>query len=163
MVMSRICYLLGYWVEWLFQFYFILFIYFFPRCTAWGSSCCYMYIFFSPPFVLLQCEYLDIVLNATQQNLLVKLFQVVSDNPKQWNVFKLRYGYCFLRHNAIMACLTDHSIVNSTVIFLTSVLYSLGNQKILHTGGFIATLTSLWWLGTEPTVCLKSVHDQTQG
>ena len=38
--------------------------------------------FFSPPFVLLQYEYLDIVLNATQQDLLVNPFEVVSDNPK---------------------------------------------------------------------------------
>ena len=30
--------------------------------------------FFPPPFVLLQHEYLDIVLNATQQDLLVNLF-----------------------------------------------------------------------------------------
>ena len=39
-------------------------------------------IHFSSPFVLLQYKYLDIVLNATQQDLLVNLFQVVSDNPK---------------------------------------------------------------------------------
>jgi len=30
----------------------------------------------------LQHEYLDIVLNATQQDLLVKLFSVASENPK---------------------------------------------------------------------------------
>ena len=41
----------------------------------------HVYIF-PPPFVLLQYEYLDIVLNATQQDLLVNLFQVVSDKPK---------------------------------------------------------------------------------
>ena len=41
-----------------------------------------MYTFFSPPFVLLQYKYLDIVLDATQQDLLVNPFQVVSDNPK---------------------------------------------------------------------------------
>ena len=40
----------------------------------------HVYIF-SPPFVLLQYKYLDIVLNATQQDLLVNPFQVVSDNP----------------------------------------------------------------------------------
>ena len=33
-----------------------------------------MYTFFPPPFVLLQYEYLDIVLNATQQDLLVIFF-----------------------------------------------------------------------------------------
>ena len=42
----------------------------------------HVHIFFSPPFVLLQYEYLDIVLNATQQDLIVNPFQVVSDNPK---------------------------------------------------------------------------------
>ena len=38
--------------------------------------------FFSLPFVLLQYKYLDIVLNATQQDLLVNSFQVGSNNPK---------------------------------------------------------------------------------
>ena len=40
-----------------------------------------VYIFF-PPFILLHYKYLDIVLNATQQDLIVNRFQVVSDNPK---------------------------------------------------------------------------------
>ena len=40
----------------------------------------HVYIFF--PTVLLQYKYLDIVLNATQQDLIVNPFQVVSDNPK---------------------------------------------------------------------------------
>ena len=40
-----------------------------------------VYIFF-PPFVLLQYKYLDVVLKATQQDLTVNPFQVVSDNPK---------------------------------------------------------------------------------
>ena len=34
----------------------------------------HVYIFFFPPFVLLQCKYLDIVLNATQQDLIVNPF-----------------------------------------------------------------------------------------
>ena len=34
----------------------------------------HVYVFFPPPFVLLQYEYLDIVLNATQQDLFVNLF-----------------------------------------------------------------------------------------
>lgn len=42
----------------------------------------HVHIFFSPPFVLLQYRYLDIVLNATQQDLFVDPFQIVSDNPK---------------------------------------------------------------------------------
>ena len=41
----------------------------------------HIYIFF-PHFVLLQYKYLDIVLNATQQDLIVNPFQVVSNNPK---------------------------------------------------------------------------------
>ena len=41
----------------------------------------HLYIFF-PPFPLSQYKYLDIVLNATQQDLTVNPFQVVSDNPK---------------------------------------------------------------------------------
>src|SRR5512138_2108844 len=46
--------------------------------TAWGPRSSYMYAFFPPPFVLLQYKYQDIVLNATQQDLLVNLFYVVS-------------------------------------------------------------------------------------
>ena len=42
----------------------------------------HVYIFFPLPFVLLQYKYLDIVLNAIQQDLIVNPFQVVSDNPK---------------------------------------------------------------------------------
>ena len=41
----------------------------------------HVYIFF-PTFVLLQGKYLDIVLSAAQQDLVVNPFQVVSDNPK---------------------------------------------------------------------------------
>ena len=41
----------------------------------------HVYIIF-PPIVMLQCKYLDIVLNAIQQDLLVNPFQVVSDNTK---------------------------------------------------------------------------------
>ena len=41
----------------------------------------HVYIFF-PPIVLLQYKYLDIVLNATQQDLIVNPFQVASNNPK---------------------------------------------------------------------------------
>ena len=55
-------------------FYFILFYLFFSCCTAWGSSYSYTYTFFFLPFVLLQYVYLAIVLNVTQQDLLVNLF-----------------------------------------------------------------------------------------
>ena len=41
-----------------------------------------MYTLFFPPFVLLRYKYLDIVLNATQQDLIVNPFQVASDNLK---------------------------------------------------------------------------------
>ena len=41
----------------------------------------HVYTFF-PPFVLLRYKYLDIVLNATQHDLIVNPFQVVSNNLK---------------------------------------------------------------------------------
>ena len=41
----------------------------------------HVYIFF-PPFVLLQYKFLDIVLDATQQDLIVNPFPVASDNPE---------------------------------------------------------------------------------
>ena len=44
----------------------------------------YLHVYFFPPFVLLQYKYLDIVLNATQQDLIVDPFQeqyVASVNP----------------------------------------------------------------------------------
>ena len=49
------------WSTNVFSFYII-----FSHCTAWGSSYSYMYKFFPRPFVLLQYEYPDIVLNAIQ-------------------------------------------------------------------------------------------------
>ena len=58
------------------------FLFFFPHCTAWRPSYTYMYTFFPPLFVLLRCKYLDKVLNATQQDLIVNPFQVASENPK---------------------------------------------------------------------------------
>ena len=42
----------------------------------------HLHVYFFPPFVLFQCKYLDIVLNATQHDLIVNPFQVVSNNPK---------------------------------------------------------------------------------
>ena len=64
-----------------FSFFFYLFIYFFnfifPLYSKGVRLSLHVYItitFFPPPFVLLQYEYLDIVLNATQQDLLVNLF-----------------------------------------------------------------------------------------
>ena len=47
-----------------------------------GTKLLFHVYIFSPPFVLLQYKYLDIVLDATQQDLLVNPFQVVSNNPK---------------------------------------------------------------------------------
>ena len=61
-------------------FNFYLFI-FSPLYSMGIKLLLHVYIF-PPPFGLLQHEYLDKVLNATQQDLLVNLFQVVSDNPK---------------------------------------------------------------------------------
>ena len=57
-------------------FSFFMFYFIFPLYSKGIKLSLYVYItfFFSPPFVLLQHEYLDIVLNATQQDLLVNLF-----------------------------------------------------------------------------------------
>ena len=64
-------------VRYLFIFKYILKIlsiyYFFPLCIAWGPSYTYMYTDFFLPIVVLQCKYLDIVLNAMQ--LIVNPFQ----------------------------------------------------------------------------------------
>ena len=38
--------------------------------------------FFFPPFVLLRSKYLDIILSATQQDLIINPFQIASDNSK---------------------------------------------------------------------------------
>ena len=54
LILSQIC---------IFLFFINLF---FSHCTARGSSYPYMYACFPPPFVLLQYEFLDIVLNAAQ-------------------------------------------------------------------------------------------------
>ena len=50
---------------------------FFPLNSMGTKLLLHVYIFF-PPFVLLQYKYLDIVLDATQQDLHVNTFQVVS-------------------------------------------------------------------------------------
>uniref|UniRef100_A0A8D1RNC0 Vitamin K-dependent protein C n=1 Tax=Sus scrofa TaxID=9823 RepID=A0A8D1RNC0_PIG len=68
--------------QFLFVFFSCFIILIFFCCTAWGPSYSYMYMFFPPPFVLLQYKYLDVVLDATQQDRLVNPFQVVSNNPK---------------------------------------------------------------------------------
>jgi len=54
-----------------------LFLFFFPLYSKGIKLSLHVYItitFFPPPFLLLQHEYLDKVLNAIQQNLLVNLF-----------------------------------------------------------------------------------------
>ena len=53
----------------------------FPLYSMGTKFLLHVYIF-SPPFVLLQYKYVDIVLNATQKDLLINPFQVVSNNPK---------------------------------------------------------------------------------
>ena len=58
-------------------FYFILFYFIFPLYSKGVSLSLHVYItitVFPPPFLLLQHEYLDIVLNAIQRDLLVNLF-----------------------------------------------------------------------------------------
>ena len=65
-----------------FNFIYLLFIYLFC-CIAWGPSYTYMYTFF---FLLLFCYdmCLDIVINDTQQELIVNPFQeqwFASNNP----------------------------------------------------------------------------------
>ena len=64
-----------------FLFFFYFLIYFFSAVQH-GIQVTLTCIHFFPSFVLLQYKYVDIVLNATQQNLIVNPFQVVSDNPK---------------------------------------------------------------------------------
>jgi len=62
------------------KFIFYLFIYFynyFPTVQQGGQvilTCIHYNYIFPPPFLLLQHEYLDKVLNAIQQDLLVNLF-----------------------------------------------------------------------------------------
>ena len=51
------------------------FLNYFFHCTAWGPSYTYMYTFFFLPFILLRYKHLDIVFNATQQDLIVNPFQ----------------------------------------------------------------------------------------
>ena len=58
----------------IFFFFFFIYLFIFPLCSMGAKLHLNVYIFFSPPFVLLQHEYLDILLNAIQQDLLVNLF-----------------------------------------------------------------------------------------
>ena len=62
-------------------FSFFLILFFFPAVQR-GDQVTLTCMHFFPPFVQLQYKYLDIVVDATQQDLLVNPFQVVFDNPK---------------------------------------------------------------------------------
>ena len=59
--------------------YFCFCFYYFFSSVQHGDQVTLTCIHFFPPFVLLRYEYLDIVLNATQQDLIVNPFQVASD------------------------------------------------------------------------------------
>ena len=66
-------------IDFILLFYFFKEIFFlnFPTVQQGDQvilTCIHYNYIFSPPFVLLQHEYLDKVLNATQQDLLVNLF-----------------------------------------------------------------------------------------
>ena len=58
----------------LFLFYLFIYLFFYFPTVQQGDQVILTCIHFPPPFVLLQHEYLDKVLNATQQDLLVNLF-----------------------------------------------------------------------------------------
>ena len=63
---------------------FLFYFYFFPLYSMGTKLHIHMYIFF-PPIVVLRCTYLDIVLSATEQDLIVNPFQkqyFASVNPK---------------------------------------------------------------------------------
>jgi len=62
-----------------FFFFFFSFLYFFPLYSMGTKLHIPVYIIF-PPIVLLQCKYLDIVLNATQQDLVVNPFQRIFNS-----------------------------------------------------------------------------------
>ena len=53
---------------------FLFYFYFFPLYSMGTKLHIHMYIFF-PPIVVLRCTYLDIVLSATEQDLIVNPFQ----------------------------------------------------------------------------------------
>ena len=67
-----------------YYYYFYFYCFFFPRYSIGTQLYIHVYIIFSP-IVVLQSKYLDIVLSATQQDLIVSPFQVqqfASVNPK---------------------------------------------------------------------------------
>ena len=53
---------------------FSIYVFFFPLYSMGTKLHIHVYILF-PPIVMLQCKYLDIVLNATQLDLIVNPFQ----------------------------------------------------------------------------------------
>ena len=78
--------------------------------------------------------------NSAKAQMMVRIFQ---------QYFLLRYMLFSFRHNAIAHNRFWYS-VNIT-------LYALGSQKI-HMTCFIATITFLWWSGTEPVPSLRCAH-----
>ena len=59
------------------KYFFLIIFFYFPTVQQGGQvilTCIHYNYIFPPPFLLLQHEYLDKVLNAIQQDLLVNLF-----------------------------------------------------------------------------------------
>jgi len=83
----------------MFYFIYFIFIYFFC-CTAWGPSYTYMYTFFFPPFVLLLYKFLDIVINATQQefigNPLAVAVYIPTNSAGGFPFLHTPYSTCYL-------------------------------------------------------------------
>ena len=95
-----------------FSFFFFFLLY------SMGSSHSYMYrFFFFPPFLLLQYEYLDIVLNATQQDL-------PCGSQHNYSALLLQFFFCWRWSNNRMENLVQ-TAVSVTVNFfnLIFILY----------------------------------------
>ena len=129
-----------------------IFCFFFPRCTAWGSSYPYMYIFFPPPFVLLQYEYLDIVLNATQHDLIVNPFQVASDNPK-----------LLIPPTSSLSCRAATSLFSKSMIFFSVEMFICAGCQIPVISDIIWYLSLSFWLISLRMRFSSSIHVAANG
>ena len=104
-----------------------------------------MYTFF-PLFVLLQYQYLDIVLNATQQDLIVSPFQVVSNNPK------LRTPSTPSLSPLLATCLFSKSMIFfSAEMFICAVYYTPVTSDMVFV--FLTNFTQYESLSFHPCCC----------
>ena len=137
---------------WFFLFCFVFFLFFFPSVQHGDQVILTCIHYFPPPFVLLQYEYLDIVLNATQQDLLVNLFQVVSDKPK-----------LLIPPTPSLSYQAATSLFSKSMIFFSEEMFIFAEYQIPVISDIIWYLSLSFWLISLRMRFSSSIHVAANG